>query len=115
MTTSEPGQGRVIWALVGRDNPERHIFDQTPLDPSGRSFANPVGVEQHAHHEGRVVGGAATTVLPIAGIEARQVELGQHVHQEPRQMALGQPVCNRRRQQEHLVPVGMTHVDRHTP
>jgi len=110
MTTPEPSKGRVVRALVGRHDPKGHIFDQPWLDEPRGPLAEAVRVEQHTDHERGVVGGSAATVLPVARIEARQIHLGDDVHDEPGQVALGQPVRNRRRHQEHLVAVSMTPV-----
>jgi len=105
---AEPGDGGVVGLLVGRDHPERHVLDQPALDPAAGSLTGAVGVDQHRQHHRRVVRRAPATIGAIPRQEARQVELGNHVQHEPRQMVLRKPVRNRRRHQHQLLAL-----DRH--
>jgi hypothetical protein len=72
-----------------------------------------VAVEQQRHHHRRLVRRAAPAVLAIGRIERGQIELGDRLDHEPRQVALGQPLANVRRQQQLLLAIAPHKVLRH--
>ena len=115
MASTEAGQGGVVRELIGGHDPKADILDEAPFDPSARSFAHAVGVDQNRQHHPRVIDRAASAVLPMPGIEPGQIELGHDIENEPRQMPVRKPLAHRRRHQEQLLPVKRPNVDRHAP
>lgn len=79
-----------------RDNIRARLF-QFP----GRAHAHAVTVEQDPQHQPRVIRGLALG-LSVGSVEPGQIQF--HVHKlsdEPGQMAFGQPLIQRRRDQHH--------------
>jgi hypothetical protein len=105
----------VVEELVRTHDPESDVLDEPALDASRRTFPDAVGVDEHREHQGRVVGSTAAAVLAVLGIERRKVELGHHVEHEEGEVVLREPVSDRGRQQEQLIAIGLTKVDRHAP
>ena len=56
---------------------------------------------------------AAVAVPTVSGVERRQIHAGDRVEHEPREVILGQPVAQRRRHQQHLIPITRQEVLRH--
>ena len=115
VAAAEAGEGRVVELLVRRDDAECDVFSKTPLDPTRGALADAVGIEEHGELEGRVVGGATPAVLPVIGVEGGEIELGHDVKNEERDVILGQPLRERRREQIELVAVDLAQIDRHAP
>ena len=113
VASPESRKCRVIKALVCTNDAERNVIDQTLFDPSRRSFTHAVAIDQDREHKGRVISSTATAVCAVLGIEGSEIELGHHVENEERQMVRGKPVRHRRWQQEKLVTIGFSQVDRH--
>ena len=105
----------MVEELVRTHDPEGDVLDEPALDASRRAFPDAVGIDEHGQHEGRVVSSAAATVLAVLGIEGVEVELGHHIEHEEGEVVLREPVSDRGRQQEQLIAIGLTKVDRHAP
>jgi hypothetical protein len=105
VTAAEPGDRAVVRCLVGGQEPECDIVHALALDRPGRADAGGVAVDQQPHHQPRVVG----RVAPLLGVVGQDRSEVQHVvdqlGDEACKMALGQPVVQRRRQQQDLVRV----------
>jgi len=99
----EPGDRRVIRALIGRDHPKGHIPLAQPLDPSTRPFSQAVCIQQQRHHHGRLVRRLSPAIRPIGLLHGRQVHLGHRIQEKPGQVAFRQPVLQRRGQQIELL------------
>jgi hypothetical protein len=110
---AEPGDGHVVRRAVAGQHPEREVLLATPLDLPRRAHADRVGVQQHAKQRLGVVGGVAVPVGAVGTQERLQVELVDHVEDEPGQVALGQPVAQVGRQQERLVAAAAQEVVGH--
>jgi hypothetical protein len=105
----------MVGLLVRCDNPQRHILDQTPLDLSPGTFPDRVRIDQQRDHHRRVTRGATSTVDAIRSAKCRQVQLGNRVHHEPREMITRKPVRYRRRHQHQLVTIDYRKVVGHPP
>ena len=105
----------VAWSgcWFAADHPERHVLGQSPLDPAAGPLTDAVGVDQHGQHHRRVIRCAAPAIGPIPGVEPGQVELGDHIQHEPRQVILRQPVRHRRRHQHQLLAISSHEVVAH--
>lgn len=88
MGGAEPCDRGVIGLLVRRDHPESYLLNQAPLDPTAGPLTDAVRVDQQREHDLGIVGGATATVGPIADTEVREIELGDHVQNEPRQVVV---------------------------
>ena len=110
---TEARDRRVIRALVGADHPRGDILDAAPLDPPRRALPERVAVEQQRDHHRRIVRRAALTVVAIDRVERAQIERRDGVDHEPRQMPIGQPLAQARRQQQLLIAITREEVLRH--
>jgi hypothetical protein len=110
---AKPRDGRVIRRPVGAHHAHGDVLDAASLDPPRRPLADRVAVQQQRHHHRRLVRRPAVAVLAIGRIERRQIHRLDGVDDKPRQMALGQPLPQRRRQQQLLVPIAAKKVLRH--
>jgi hypothetical protein len=105
VAAAEPGDGAEVRFLAGRQEPERDVVGQAALDRPRRAHPGGVAVDQQPHHQPRVVGRVAA-LLGVVGQDRPEVEhLVDHVGDEPGQVALGQPVLQRRRQQQDLMRI----------
>jgi hypothetical protein len=84
------------------------------FDLAGGADAGAVGVHQHAQQHLGVVGSPAVPVGPIGGQEWAQVQLVDHVEDEPGQMVGRQPVAHVRGQQKCLVTGAGKEVEGHS-
>jgi hypothetical protein len=90
---AEPRDGHVVGELVAGQDPEGEVLVAVPLDLSGGAHPDRVGIQQDAEQGLGVVGGVAVPVSPIAAQEWVEVELVDHVEDEPGEVAVGQPVA----------------------
>ncbi len=88
---------------VARDEPERERVVGCPLDLAAGEGARGVAVDEQRQQRGRVVRVAAPA--RVGALEFGQVQRIDHVHHAARQVALGQPILHRRRQQVLRVAV----------
>jgi len=100
---TESRDGHVVGELVAGQDPECEVLAAAPFDLAGGAHPDGVGVQQHAKQRLGVVGGMAVPVGPVGAQERLQVELVDHIADEPCQMVGWQPVAQVRRQQERLV------------
>jgi hypothetical protein len=89
----EPGDGHVVGRLVGGQDPEGDVLVQAALDLPGGAHPDRVGVQQHAEQDLGVVGGVAVPVITVGPVEGLEVELVDHVEDEPGEVAFGEPVA----------------------
>jgi hypothetical protein len=105
----------VIRRAVGADHARGDVLHAAPLDTSRRALADGVAVEQQRHHHRRLVRGTALPVQAITGIEAAQVQSLDGVDDKPRQVVVGQPLAQARRQQQCLIAITLQEVRAHGP
>jgi hypothetical protein len=110
---AEPGDGHVVGGLVAGQHPEGEILDAAPLELPGGAHPNGVAVQQHGQQGLGVVGRVAVPVGPIAAQKRPEVDLVDHVEDEPGQVAVGQPVAQVRGQEKGLVAVAPQEVVGH--
>jgi hypothetical protein len=75
------------------------------LDRARRALLGGVGVEQERDHHRRLIRGAAMAIGAVIRIEAVEIHLRHRLEHEPRQVILGQPLTQRRRQQKRLLTI----------
>ncbi len=90
----------MVGSLVGADDPEGDVLAATPLEPSGASLADAVGVGNEGQHHLRVVGGAPVAVGTVGGVERLEVELVDRLDHERDEVVLVKPIAQLWRQQE---------------
>jgi hypothetical protein len=112
---AEAGDGHVVGGLVGGQHPKGDVFLAAAFELSGGAHAKAVAVQQHAQQQLGVVGGMAVPVITVNAIEDSEVELIDHIEDEPGQVTLGEPVMQVGRQQEGLVAVAAQEVVGHGP
>jgi hypothetical protein len=97
---------RVIGRVVGGDHAKRDIVAAAALDRPRRAHR---GSRRRSTNSAtinrRIMGRATPAVVAIAGVERGQIHLANGVEHEPRQMLLGQPLAQARRQQQLLLAV----------
>jgi len=86
-----------------------------PFDLPRGAHADAVAIQQHAEQELGIVGGVPVPVpvVTVGPVERVEVQLVDHVEDEPGQVALGQPVAEVGGQQEGLVAVAAQEVVGH--
>jgi hypothetical protein len=84
----EARDGHVVGGLVAGQDPEGDVLDAAAFELAGGAHADAVAVQQHAEHELGVVGGMAVPVA-VGQVERLQVELVDHVEEEPGEVAVG--------------------------
>ena len=110
---AEPRDRRVIRALVGADHPRGDVLDAAALDAPRRALADRVAVEQQRDHHRRIVRRPALAVVAVGRVERLQIQRRDGVDDEPREMTLGQPLAQARRQQQLLITITREEVLRH--
>src|SRR5215207_9366285 len=113
MANPEPRDRRVIRRVVRRDHAEGDVVAAAPLDRPRGPDTDRVGVDEQRHHHRRIVRRPTPTIIAITRIERRQVHLADGVEHEPREVALGQPLAQARRQQQLLLAITRDEVLRH--
>jgi hypothetical protein len=103
----------VIGPLVRADHARSDILNAAPFDPSRGPLADRVGVEQQRHHHRRIVRRPTMAVGRIGREERGQIHLRDRVDHKPRQVILGQPLAQARRQQQLLLAITRQEVLRH--
>ena len=107
---AERAQRVVIGVAVGRNVAKCQRLVGRRLDAPARIGPARIAVDEQREQHRRVIGRRACAAIGAG--HARQVELIDNLDHEPRQMTLGQPVFNRRRQQIQCRPITgakMTH------
>jgi hypothetical protein len=95
---AEMRQGVVIRTEVGRDEPEGRRFERDPFDLARAEHAGGLAVEHKPQQNLGCVRLAPARAVP--GIDGRQVELGDRIHDEARQMIRRQTVAEPHRHVE---------------
>ena len=104
---------RVIRTLVGADHARGDILNTAAFDAPRRALAQRVAVEQQRNHHRRIVRRTALAVVAVDHEERPQIQRRHGVDHEPRQMPLGQPLTQTRRQQQVLITITREEVLRH--
>jgi hypothetical protein len=99
--------------LIGRHHPERDVLDAATLDPAARLLSEAVRIQPRGHHHRRGVGRRPAAIVAIVLVERGQVELVNHVNDEPTPVILRQLLGHARRHQELLIAIDRTEVERH--
>jgi hypothetical protein len=90
--------------LVARSqDPERDVFEHAALDPTRRAHADTAAVHQHLRQHDRVIRRIAPFLVFVDRGDRRQIHVIDQVAHEVRQVTLGQPVPEARRQQQILL------------
>jgi hypothetical protein len=97
----EPSDGHVVGELVAGKHPEGEVFGQPSFDLPGGVHPYAIRIQEHAEEQLRV----AVPVAAVRLVEGREVELVDHVEDEPGGVVFRQPVPQVRREQEGLVAV----------
>ena len=113
VTDPEARDRRVIGRLVGGDHAKRDVLVAAALDRARRAHPDRVGVDEQRDHHRRIMRRPTPAVVAIARNKRRQVHLGDRVEHEPREMLLGQPLTQARRQQQLLLAITRDEVLRH--
>ena len=82
-----------------------NVLPALTLDPPRRPLTLRIRVQDQRHHHRRLIRRATQTIRPIPRTEHRQVHLRDHIQQTPRQMPFREPLPQRRRNQERLIPI----------
>jgi hypothetical protein len=85
----------VTWSggLVAGQHAEGEVLGAAPLDLPRGAHADGVGVQQHTKQGLGVVGRPAVAIGAVGAQERLQVELVDHVQDEPGQVIVRQPVA----------------------
>jgi hypothetical protein len=105
VTDAEPRDRGVIGHLVAGDHPKRDVVAATPLDPARRAHPDRIRINEQGNHHLRIVRRGTPPVAAIGPIERIEIQLRHRLQHEPRQMVLGQPLPQRRRQQQLLITI----------
>jgi hypothetical protein len=95
----------MVGGLVGGQHPKGDVLKAATLDLARGAHPQTVGVEEHAEQQLGVIGGMAVPIGPVRPVEGFEVELIDHVEDEPGEVAFGEPVAQVGREQEGLVPI----------
>jgi hypothetical protein len=105
VAAAEPGDGVEVGGLVGGQEPEGDVVGATALDRPGGADSGGVAVDEQPHHQPGIVG-RMTALFGVVRQDRSEVEyLVDQIGDEPGQVVLGQPVVQRRRQQQDLIRV----------
>ena len=107
-TPPKNGDGVVVRMLIGGDEAKRQRVIGRPLQLAAGKNAGGLTIDQDAEQDGRVIRRLARA--SVSNEHLSQVETGNHVHHEPRQMRLRQPLVHRRRHQETGIAINRTEV-----
>jgi hypothetical protein len=104
---TEPCDRRVIGLLLSGDHAVGDILHALALDPPRRAFSPRVGVEQKRDHHRGLKRRPTPAVCAVGAIERREIHLLHRCQQEPRKMALRQPIPRVRGHQKRLLLVAL--------
>src|SRR6202795_5284363 len=90
---------------IRRQIPERHVLLRCPLHLPAAHHSHAVTVQQQTHHHRGLIRGQPAPVPLVGPVDQPQIELLDHIGEEPRQVPLRQPIVQRRRQQQALIQV----------
>jgi hypothetical protein len=80
----EPGQrGHMVGGLVGGKHTEGEVLGAAPFELPAGAHAQAAAIQQHAQQGLGVVGGVPVPVITVCPGEGREVELVDHVEDEP--------------------------------
>jgi hypothetical protein len=100
----EPGDRRVVRAILGTQDPKRHVGEAHPLDLPRRSHALAVGVDQQRKQHPRVITrGAGATPTASCPLQPRGVKNLDGLQHKPHQMVRREPLPKIHRQQHRLI------------
>jgi hypothetical protein len=102
---AEARDGYVVGGLVAGQDPEGEVLVAVTFKLPGGAHPDGVGVQEHAEQELGVVGRVTVPVVTVGPVEGPEVDLVDHVQDEPGEVAVGEPVAQVRGQQEGLVAV----------
>ena len=105
---AECGDGVVVGMLVGGDEAERYQIVSRTLQVAAGKHADGVAVDNKAQQQPGMVRRLARA--PVAAGHRPQVQSLDHFHNEPREVALRQPLIDRWRHQEVHVAVDRAEV-----
>jgi hypothetical protein len=103
----------VVGDLVGADHPVCHVDPAALLDPSARTLAGGVGVQQEGRHERGIERRRAPAVGPVVGPDRVEVKLVDDIEDEPGEVVARQPVADRDRHQVLLITLDRPEVVAH--
>src|SRR5271165_2746623 len=105
---SERGDRVVVWVVVGGDVAERHAVVSRPLQLAARKHPRRVAVNQNPQqHPGMVRRRAGAA---IGADHAAKIEPVDHLDDKARQVFLGKPLVDRRRQKERRLAINVPEV-----
>jgi hypothetical protein len=105
MTLPEPRNRRVIRTLLSDHDPKGDVFLTRPLDHPRRPNPARVRVKQQPDHDRRIERRPTVSVPAVDGIKRVEIHLRDRVDHKPREVPLGQPVANIRRQEKRLLAI----------
>ena len=103
----------MIRGLVRRQHPIGDVLHQPTFDPPGGPLPGRIRIEKNSQHHRRVIHRPAPPVLAMACIELTEIEFGDHVEHEEREVIFRQPVQYRWRHQIQLLTIPNTDVHGH--
>ena len=113
MLLAKVGNGPKVRLVSGRPHSERHVLRHPALDLARRKDPHAIRVDQHLGHHHRVVRWLAPLFVFVHAFNRPQIERVDQVADEIRQVLVGQPVPQTRRQQQLLFgqvgAVGLCH------
>ena len=105
--------------IARRQHAIGYIVFQFPRDPTRRKRPRGIGVQQHRHHHLRVERLIAPPIPFVGRIECLEIQRGDGVGDEERQVPIGEPVTRRGREQQRLIrrtgPKGRRHTCLYVP
>jgi hypothetical protein len=90
MQLAKVTDGAKVRARLSHNGEKGQIAFARQGDLAARKHPHAVGIEQQAHHHGRIERRRTPGFLRIRGIEAAYIQLGHDIEQEKDQVALGQ-------------------------
>ncbi len=115
MLRPEPGDGRVIGLQPAGDHPVAHVAHAPLLDDPAGPLSLAVAIQQQRDHHLGVERRPPVPVGPVPAAELAQIQGGDRVQYDERQIVLGQPFAHVHRQQQRLITLRINEVLRHKP
>jgi hypothetical protein len=97
----------VVGEPVAGQHPKGEILSAAAFELPGGPHAKAAAVQQHAKQQLGVVGRMPVPIGPVGTKERLEVDLVDHVEEEPRQVVVGQPVSQVGREQDGLIAVAI--------
>jgi hypothetical protein len=111
---TKPRDRRVIGRLLRGDHPVGDNLHTATLNPTRGALTPRVRIHQKRHHHRRLKRRATPPVLTVGTIKRLQMHLFHRRQNEPRQMAIRQPIPRVRGHQERLLTITRQEVHSHT-